>query len=92
MHQLVRLVVQNGRTGWYLRVLLEGWIEAQMPVTLVERPNARWPIARANRILHHCQKDLPLTLELADVPRLADSWVGELRERAERLRAGAEAL
>ena len=34
-------------------------------------------------------QDLPLTLELADVPRLADSWVEELRERAERLRAQA---
>jgi hypothetical protein len=30
---------------------------------------------------------LPVTLELADVPRLANSWVEELRERAERLRA-----
>jgi len=27
-----------------------------------------------------------LTLELADVPRLANAWVEELRERAERLR------
>jgi hypothetical protein len=29
---------------------------------------------------------LALTLELAGVPRLADSWVGELRERGKRLR------
>jgi hypothetical protein len=35
-------------------------------------------------ILHHRKMDLPLTLELAGVPRLADSWVEELRERAER--------
>ena len=57
-----------------------------MPVTLIERPNPAWPIARANEILHHRKTDLALTLELADVPGLADSWVGELRERAERLR------
>ncbi|HUA01675.1 MAG TPA: MOSC domain-containing protein [Candidatus Aquilonibacter sp.] len=86
MHELVRIVVQNGRTGWYLRVLEEGWIEPGMPVVLTERPNPNWTIARANRILHHEKTDLDLTLELADVPRLANAWVEELRERAERLR------
>jgi MOSC domain-containing protein YiiM len=87
MHELTGLVVRNGRSGWYLRVLEEGWIEAEMPVALIERPNPAWSIARANGILHHRQADLPVTLELADVPGLAVSWVEELRERAERLRA-----
>jgi len=87
MHELTGLVVGNGRSGWYYRVLNEGSVEAGMPVTLVERPNPSWPIARANEILHYRRTDLALTLELADVPRLADSWVQELRERAERLRA-----
>lgn len=84
MHELTGLVVRNGRSGWYLRVLEQGWIEANMPVALIERPNRAWSLARANEILHHHKMDLPLTLELAGVPRLADSWVEELRERAER--------
>jgi MOSC domain-containing protein YiiM len=87
MHELVGLVVRNGRTGWYLRVLEQGRIEARMPLALIERPNPAWSIARANEILHHRKTDLPLALELADVPGLAESWVEELRERAERLRA-----
>ena len=87
MHELTGLVVRNGRSGWYLRVLEEGWIEARMPVTLIERTNPDWPIARANEILYYRRQDLPLTLELAAVPRLADSWVQELQERAEHLRA-----
>jgi MOSC domain-containing protein YiiM len=86
MRELVGYVVQNGRTGWYLRVLEEGWIERRMPVALIERPNPAWPIARANQILHHRRTDLGLTLGLADVPRLARSWVEELRERVDRLR------
>jgi MOSC domain-containing protein YiiM len=90
-HDLVRRVVQTGRSGWYLRVLEEGCILAPMPLVLLERPNPDWTIARANKILHHCPKDLSLTLELAGVPKLADSWVGELLERAERLRAPAAA-
>ena len=42
MHELLGLVVRNGRSGWYLRVLEEGWIEAGMPVELIERPNPAW--------------------------------------------------
>jgi len=86
MHELTAFVVRNGRTGWYLRVLEEGWIEAGMAVELLERPNPAWSIARANEILHHHKTDLPLTLELADVPRLANSWVQELHERSQRMR------
>jgi MOSC domain-containing protein YiiM len=85
MHELTGLVVRNGRSGWYLRVMEQGWIDTQMPVTLIERPNPAWSIARANEIMYHRRTDLCLTLELANVPRLADSWVEELRNRAESL-------
>ena len=87
MHELTAIVVQNGRTGWYLRVLEEGWIEAPMAAELVERPNPEWSVARANHILHHRKSDLALTEELAAVPRLAAAWVDELLERAALLRA-----
>jgi MOSC domain-containing protein YiiM len=91
MHKLTGYVIANGRTGWYLRVMEEGYIEAGMPVALIERPNPEWSIARANQIMHHRKSDLDLTLELAAVPRLANSWVHELTERAERLRSQAVA-
>jgi MOSC domain-containing protein YiiM len=87
MHELTGLVIRNGRTGWYFRVMEEGAVEAQMPVTLVNRPNPDWTVARANHTLHHMKLDLAATLELAYVPELAESWVEELHERAERLRA-----
>lgn len=91
MHELTGMVVRNGRSGWYLRVVEEGWIEANMPVDLLERPNPDWSIARANKILHHCRKDLQLTEDLAAVTRLAASWVDELQERAEKLRTSSVA-
>jgi MOSC domain-containing protein YiiM len=89
MNELVAMVIANGHTGWYLRVLQESQIEAGMPVQLLERPNPDWSIARANRILHHHKKDLLLTLQLATVPRLAQAWVKELHERADRLESQA---
>jgi MOSC domain-containing protein YiiM len=84
MHELPGLVVQNGRSGWYLRVLKPGRIARQMSVTLLQRPNPQWSIARANEILYRGKNDSVLTRRLADVPRLADSWVKELRARADR--------
>jgi MOSC domain-containing protein YiiM len=56
-----------------------------MSVTLLVRPNPEWSIARANQVLYHGRDDLALTRHLAGVPRLADSWVEELRARAEAL-------
>jgi MOSC domain-containing protein YiiM len=35
--EVVRMVVETGRSGWYLRVLKEGAVEAGLPVVLVER-------------------------------------------------------
>ena len=84
-NELVPMVIANGHTGWYLRVLYEGLIESGMSVSHLLRPNPAWTVARANHILHHRKKDVGLTLELAAVPRLADAWVRELQERAERL-------
>ncbi len=87
MHELTPTMVRNGRSGWYLRVLDQGWIEAGMPVELIARPNPAWPITRAHEIMHHRKTDVALAIELADLPELAGSWVKELRERAESLGA-----
>ncbi|HKQ88923.1 MAG TPA: MOSC domain-containing protein [Candidatus Acidoferrales bacterium] len=87
MHKLTGIVVANGRTGWYFRVLEEGLIEAGMSVSLLERSNPEWAVARANQIIHHRKNDLALTLELAAVPRLSKAWARGLSERAAHLRA-----
>jgi MOSC domain-containing protein YiiM len=79
--ELTGLLVRNGRRGWYLRLREQGWIEARMPVVLIKCPNPAWSIARANEILRRRKMDLPLTLELAGVRALADSWVEEWRAR-----------
>ena len=88
MHELTGMVLRNGRTGWYLRVLEEGWIEAGMPVALIERRNPDWSIARANEVLHHRQTYLQLTLDLAGVPNLSESWAQALRARRKPARLG----
>ena len=45
-----KLVVQSGRTGWYLRVLETGDVECGDTLTLVDRPFARWTIDAVNAV------------------------------------------
>ena len=85
MNELVGMVIANGRSGWYLRVIEEGVVESGMAMTLLDRPEPDWPVARAHHILHHCKTDRALTAALAAVAPLAQSWKDELLERLHRL-------
>lgn len=91
IHELPGYVVTSGRTGWYLRVIEEGHVEAGLPVALIERPNPDWTLARANQIMHHRKSDLHAALELAAVPGISNAWARELSERARQLRAATVA-
>lgn len=77
-------VQQTGRTGWYFRVLREGFVEPKHPVVLVDRPYPQWTIARANEIMHHRLNDREVAAELAACPLLAANWQRTLANRANR--------
>lgn len=47
---LLDRVTATGRTGWYLRVLQEGYVEVGQSIELVERMNPKWTIARVNDV------------------------------------------
>ena len=81
MNDLVVRIVRTGRTGWYLRVLTEGLVEAGDVMTLLERPHPEWTIERANQVMNVAKTNRELSLELADCPALAQSWVTSLRKR-----------
>ena len=72
----------TGRTGWYLRVLNEGGIQAGASLELVERPSPRWSIRAANEVMHRRKNDFSLSLELAACPQLSASWKATLANRA----------
>lgn len=81
MNDLVVRIVRTGRTGWYLRVLTEGHVEAGDVMTLLERPHPEWTVERANQVMHVAKTNRELSLELAACPALAQSWVTSLRNR-----------
>ena len=81
---LPKQVIQNGRSGWYLRVLNEGELTAGVEIELVSRPRPTWTAARASRLLYHENDDVGLLEELANVPELSRAWREELLERVAR--------
>jgi MOSC domain-containing protein YiiM len=78
---LTAQVIANGRTGWYLRVLQEGWIDAGQPLKLIERRQPDWTVARANEVMHHRKSDVSLARELVGLPELSAAWRASMRKR-----------
>ncbi len=71
---IVKTIHENHRSGWYLRVTREGWVEAGMPLKLVDRPYPQWTIARASAVKRQrlqCPEDARL---LAVCPALITEW------------------
>jgi MOSC domain-containing protein YiiM len=79
---LARQVVATGFTGWYFRVLKEGYLRAGMAITLVERPCPEWPVSVANTIMHHRKQDLGAARDLASCRFLSQTWRRTLGIRA----------
>jgi MOSC domain-containing protein YiiM len=68
--QMLRAMLRSGRSGWYLRVLEPGLVEAGASITIMDRLNPSWPISRLNRLIDgHGQRDE--LAELASLPGIA---------------------
>jgi MOSC domain-containing protein YiiM len=80
-------VIANGRSGWYLRVLQGGELNAPVAIKLVSRPRPTWTIARASRLLYHEPDNVADMEDLANLPELSRAWREELLERIARRRA-----
>jgi len=80
-----KLVLQSGRTGWYLRVIEAGDVESGDMFTLVERPFPRWTIDAVNAVAYSRggTTDLEAARELANCAALAESWRGGFRSVVE---------
>jgi MOSC domain-containing protein YiiM len=80
-----KLVVESGRTGWYLRVIEEGDVEQGDALTLVDRPFPRFTIDAVNAVAYSRggTRDLAAARELATCPALAEAWRGGFRTLAE---------
>ena len=89
---MVKAMVRNGRSGWYLRVLEEGAMEAGNPVTLEQRPHGAWSIARVLQASYRSPPDRSELAALAVAPGLAAGWADWARRTASAEKPGPKAL
>lgn len=86
LKDLTALVDDNGYSGWYVRVLKEGQIEAGMEMVLEKRPHPEWTIAYTKEVMHRSGRDPEFAavygVELANLPQLAESWRSWLLKKA----------
>ena len=71
---LGRMMMQTGRTGWYLRVLKPGRLQAGDPLELLRRPNPAWSVARFNTLILGRRDNRQDLAELAALEGSADGW------------------
>ena len=78
------LRIQNsGLTGWYFRVLEEGYVTGNTYLELIERPYPQWSIEACNNVMYKQKDDLDLASQLASCELLAPNWKRTLEKRLE---------
>jgi MOSC domain-containing protein YiiM len=86
MVNLPAAVLNNNRSGWYFRVLQEGWLTAGDVCQRISQPHSNWNIANVSNTLHKHKQDITLAAELAALPALAESWRNEFQQRVAKLK------
>jgi len=73
-------IQQTGYTGWYYRVIEEGYVDVG-EIELLERPYPQWSIQAANEVMHVHKDDLRLAYELSECKALAINWKRRFKKR-----------
>jgi MOSC domain-containing protein YiiM len=81
---LIKLVVDSGRTGFYFRVLEEGNVEKGSVLILKERDPHAVTVSFANHTYHHDRKNCGAIEKVLAVPALSASWQKSFRDLKEK--------
>ena len=72
---------ETGRTGWYCRVMKEGYVEAGAGVKLLDRPYAEWSVSAANELMYSRSRSEDEVRALAACDLLSEGWREGLMEK-----------
>ncbi|KAH9212158.1 phenoxybenzoate dioxygenase subunit beta [Leptodontidium sp. 2 PMI_412] len=78
---------KKSRTGWYYRVLEEGWIGVGDRIELVERRYESWTIERVQEYLHRDKGNLEMLIQLEQIPEFGDECKKAFKRMVTTLRA-----
>ena len=77
------------RTGWYYRVVKEGWVRAGDEIRLVRRPFPNWTIERLQEYLHRDKTNSAMNAELASIDVMGAESRDAFRSRVAKEKAKA---
>jgi MOSC domain-containing protein YiiM len=78
---LPRAMTRNGRSGWYYRVVQEGWLRPGDAVILHERPNPDFSFTRLIAIVNRSPATTEELVRMRDMPGLAEGLKDQARSR-----------
>ncbi|MGM0805189.1 MAG: MOSC domain-containing protein [Bacillota bacterium] len=78
---MIKKVVDTGRTGYYLRVIKEGLVAAGDEMLLIEKHPAHISVTESNQIKYGFLKDAKKVQRLIEVKELAESMRESLQKR-----------
>ena len=88
---MVKLVRENHRSGWYVRILREGKIGPGDNVEVIAKPNPAWTIARTAEVNYSRARTAEDLRELLGLAELSVNWKGDFQRKLDAIgeRAGA---
>lgn len=81
VHDFAAQINETGRSGWYFRVLKEGYVLSRIDIELTERPYPEWSIAACQEIVANPLINLRRARALLGCDALADRWKRPLRKK-----------
>jgi MOSC domain-containing protein YiiM len=78
-------IIETGYTGYFCRVLQEGIVRENSPITLLERHPQEVTVFFANRVFFHEKEDRKGIEKILAVTELAPVWKNLLTKRLEKL-------
>jgi len=84
-NDLVKLVANSGRTGFYYKVLTEGQVRSGDAMALIEREPRGVSIAFANHLFYHDRTNRDGIEKVLAVPALSGSWQRSFQELRNKL-------
>lgn len=72
---------ETGRTGWYCRVMKEGYVKAGARVELLDRHYEEWSVSAANDLMYGRSGNLHELRALASCAMLSEGWRDGLLKR-----------
>lgn len=84
-NDMLKLIVDSGRTGFYFRVLEEGTIKKGDKLIIMEKNSHKISVSFANHIFHHDRKNPDGIEKILAVQALSESWSQSFQKLKENL-------